>query len=669
MRTVAYLSSLIAQLRPFVRPGLQILFVNAPRPSKLLEEVLNELDLDNPATDETFWGVHFRFRYTLADTKGWSSELEELDDQVKDRLKAGQDRGLISLSVRSELTGWEDLLQEVKSVPSHLTVVFDPFEVRTTLVARAGLHDMSPWMPSCEYRYNKLKKQIVIVPIAEEQVFATYFSTAKLVHRELKQSTATHQPQVAQVRTWLDQLAAASTWTVIADPHRVLIPRLTESEVIDRRIERGRQLTTFGRDLSPFVRKLDRQLRRTHFVAEHSTLEDLIRDLVAMEPNGILGLVGGDKGKHVKGALGKLIAMRWYRRMEPSGLSVSLDTQNATRWLSAGAPSGERADLIGIREDGGELKIDVIEVKAHDEGVPYTVSNGIASGHAVDQILATLHALAEVFGGQDSPLAKPRREVLREHLYTALMRDLNPEYIERWHALLHDLFNGSIPVKLSGRLIHVRLASVASTDTAVVKTASGVPLEINTISAGDVGLMLSPTKLEDDAEVTSLPKGVLAPQQGAALDPRQALDMLVKRDRAGTDGGDVHGRADPGDEPPPATEVNDRRTPPRPSGPGTATETPSTSAEATTPESSKPVSYTHLDVYKRQMRSYAASVLYELGARYLTSPGRLTMREDVIWWASVLTGRSDITTVDYRILHRDTIKKALVELDLSLIHI
>ena len=64
-----------------------------------------------------------------------------------------------------------------------------------------------------------------------------------------------------------------------------------------------------------------------------------------------------------------------------------------------------------------------------------------------------------------------------------------------------------------------------------------------------------------------------------------------------------------------------------------------------------------------QMRSYAAAVLYEIGLRYLTSPGRLTMREDVIWWASVLTGRSDIKAVDYRILNRDTIKKALVELD------
>ena len=78
----------------------------------------------------------------------------------------------------------------------------------------------------------------------------------------------------------------------------------------------------------------------------------------------------------------------------------------------------------------------------------------------------------------------------------------------------------------------------------------------------------------------------------------------------------------------------------------------------------RPAQYTRVLLeISSQMRSYAASVLYELGARYLTSPGRLTMREDVIWWASVLTGRSDITSVDYRILHRDTIKKALAELD------
>ncbi|WP_038215214.1 replication initiation protein [Xenophilus azovorans] len=64
-----------------------------------------------------------------------------------------------------------------------------------------------------------------------------------------------------------------------------------------------------------------------------------------------------------------------------------------------------------------------------------------------------------------------------------------------------------------------------------------------------------------------------------------------------------------------------------------------------------------------QMRSYSAAVLYEIGARYLTSPGRLSMREDVVWWAAVLTGRSDITEVDYRFLKRDVISKALAEVD------
>lgn len=64
-----------------------------------------------------------------------------------------------------------------------------------------------------------------------------------------------------------------------------------------------------------------------------------------------------------------------------------------------------------------------------------------------------------------------------------------------------------------------------------------------------------------------------------------------------------------------------------------------------------------------QMRSYAAAVLYELGARYLTSPSGLTMREDLLWWASVLTGRSDIEKVEYRDFNRFTIKKALTELD------
>lgn len=78
----------------------------------------------------------------------------------------------------------------------------------------------------------------------------------------------------------------------------------------------------------------------------------------------------------------------------------------------------------------------------------------------------------------------------------------------------------------------------------------------------------------------------------------------------------------------------------------------------------KPNQYTKVLLeISAQMRSYSAAVLYEIGARYLTSPGRLSMREDVIWWAAVLTGRSGIKEVDYRFLKRDVITKALIEVD------
>jgi hypothetical protein len=78
----------------------------------------------------------------------------------------------------------------------------------------------------------------------------------------------------------------------------------------------------------------------------------------------------------------------------------------------------------------------------------------------------------------------------------------------------------------------------------------------------------------------------------------------------------------------------------------------------------KPTRYTKLLLeVGAQMRSYAAAVLFELGMQYLTSPSRLTMREDLFWWASVLTGRSDIDKVDYRYFKRDVVRPALAEVD------
>ena len=526
VRTVAELAQRLAKLRPFVRPGLQILLINLPKPARFIEELVERLDLENTSADDTFWGIHFRVRYTQADTRGWANEVHDLDDALRERLSAAEERGLLTLSVQPDPVGWDSLQQELREHPAHLTVVVDPFEVRSTPVARAQMHSLSPWMPTCEYRFNKIQKQIQIIPVAEEQLFGSYLAAAALVHTALQKKSPAHLPQVREMKDILDDIAQHSTWTVVADPHRVPLARLGNAEVIDRRVEKGRQLTCFAHDLAPFVRRLDEQLRKTHFLAENETLQRLIRDLVAMEPNGILNLAATSQEKQVKGSLGKLIAVRWYRSQEPSGLAVSLDTDNAARWLVAGYHSREKADLLGLREEDGAVVIDVIEVKAHDEATPYTVTDGQIEGRAVGQVLATLQALAEVFTPDSkSPLAKPRREVLREHLYTALLRDQDHAYIERWHTLLQDLFDGKVPVRLAGRIVHVQLASVARRESRVYLSASGVPVRVDTLSAEDVGLVLRSSRpVKADPAPTNPGLNV-----ADRLEPADALVRLLPR--------------------------------------------------------------------------------------------------------------------------------------------
>jgi hypothetical protein len=527
VRTVAELAERLATLRPFARPGLRVMLVNLPKPARFIEELVERLGTDDGMGEAGFSGLHVRVRYTQADTRGWAAQVRDLDEDVRERLATAEERGLLSLSVQGEAITWDKLRRELHEHPAHLLIIVDPFEVRSTPVSRAQAHALSPWMPSREYRFNKIRKEIQVIPVAEEHVFGTYLAAAALVHTALQRKTPAHLPQVRDVKDVMDDLAAAAVWTVVADPHRVPLARLGNTEVIDRRIERGRQLTCFAHDLSPFVRRLDQQLRRTHFLAERETLERLVRDLVMMEPNGILSLASSSHDKQVKGSLGKLIAVRWYRSREPSGLAVSLDTPMAQRWLVAGPHSRQKADLLGLREEDDALVVDAIEVKAHDEAAPYSVQDGIISGGAVGQVLATLQALAEVFAPDEgSPLAKPRREVLREHLYTALLRDQEPGYVERWHSLIEDAFAGRLPVRLGGRIIHVQFASVAAQGSRTFPTGQGVPIRVDTLSAQDVGLMLRSSRpIRDEAGPVG---GALDVGEVGETEPSRLLQQLAK---------------------------------------------------------------------------------------------------------------------------------------------
>ncbi len=106
--------------------------------------------------------------------------------------------------------------------------------------------------------------------------------------------------------------------------------------------------------------------------------------------------------------------------------------------------------------------------------------------------MATYRAVASIFGAteEDSPLARPRREVLRNHLYQACLRDADAQFKERWHSLLNDLFDRKIKLTIQAQIVRVQLASVAPSTSSVFTTPEGIPILFRVLNAEEVGLTL-----------------------------------------------------------------------------------------------------------------------------------------------------------------------------------
>ena len=178
------------------------------------------------------------------------------------------------------------------------------------------------------------------------------------------------------------------------------------------------------------------------------------------------------------------------------------------------------------------LILDIVEVKTHDAGVLYSVTDGIISGNPVNQVMATYRAIVSIFGGteaEDSPLVRPRREVLRNHFYQACLRDSDAEFKQHWHSLLNDLFDRKVSLKIQAEIVRVQLASVAPSEQATFVTQEGIPIVVRTLNAEEVGLTLKererkPTTQRSESFSQPIPQATqsVAPE----LDPATAFHKL-----------------------------------------------------------------------------------------------------------------------------------------------
>ena len=354
--------------------------------------------------------------------------------------------------------------------PFHVAVVFDRSGGRATR-ARPAAHPIQPLAIPRRIHYSTVHKTVELEP-ASGGVFESYHKLVGRIAEGSGQAAYLVVHQQEELRENLRALAQRVAWTVVADRH------------VDRDLNLGalriftgsdgeRDIGAFARSTAAFRRPLREVARRYNTFITDEELDNLLRQLSDLLDTGLLNVKPDRAGKvnesRIKGLLATLIAARWYRKGGQVGtrLLISLDSRDARRWMHL-SDDPLRADLVGFEWTNDHCTVTVIEVKSVEaSGSEYKIENGIVSGPAIDQMLATRRLLAAILAQQrsDELITTPaRREVLREHLYRELTKGVySPEERKLWADRLRRLLDGAVKAEVACHLIDVRLGVDAST--------------------------------------------------------------------------------------------------------------------------------------------------------------------------------------------------------------
>jgi FtsK/SpoIIIE family/FtsK alpha domain len=195
------------------------------------------------------------------------------------------------------------------------------------------------------------------------------------------------------------------------------------------------------------------------------------------------------------GALGTLIAAKWYRTHNPHNLLISLDSADARRWMNFDS-DGKRADLLGLCITDGKLFVDILEVKAGEDArdVYVTGPNETITGKPVAQLVNTQRSIAAIFGQnelKDHILTPPRREILRNHFYRqGFSGDRSPRDKQVWGDHLNTLFSGEVAPVIRMNLIVVNFG-INSEAVDSTLSVGELPVRVIHLNETAVGVHLS----------------------------------------------------------------------------------------------------------------------------------------------------------------------------------
>lgn len=373
----------------------------------------------------------------------------------------------------------QEVIQAIGKQPVHIAYLFDQSQYQIGYAPRANQLVVSPLVVTYEYRYDKSFRRGTIAPSSEadEGVFKDFHElvtrAASLPPGQLPRLQYQGGPEadLAPVNGLLK--TGATRWLALAD--RVLTAYAPQDAVPLGEMRVGqREVAVWAGSSSKAVDRYVDVLRSHNLSPDTDTVGRLMRRFGHIAAGGLFSLpkvkaTANERDTQEKAVLGALLAAAWYTRTYPNSLVASLDSNLARQWLQARPQGNKRADLIGLRMDGGTLVVEPLEVKARADDSeakaaidPSTGKRRLVGG-AVEQLQTMLDTLKPIFGGADAqPLFTPaRREVLKYQIFRECFRDVHDQpWQEEWFNLLQDLFalpQPSVPIRIEGTVVHIRL--------------------------------------------------------------------------------------------------------------------------------------------------------------------------------------------------------------------
>ncbi len=443
-KAIANIVSRFVRIVPHARYGLRITVLDPPVVTETVRQVVKGSRRDD---ERIAFPLHIRIlrtRDTLEPSRSEADVLDELSQEVRD--SGG--------SVTDSKSGTLDTISTILDAdPCHIVVVFD---VEGAGDYRIRVQDpplINPLVVPRAYHYDELADKIDAVPAGSGLAFDAY---RRLLHEFTQRDEADfigRRSGATVSKDVLSRLARGALWTVLIDrgiEPTLNIPGCTR---LDARTVGGRDVLTITAHRESVDPVAEDCLQAGGLVATPVAVDQMIDELPDFAGQGVLSLVrrNTDKGlvdpRRAAGIIGMLRAARWYRHHYSRSVLFPLDDPDAFPWASKG-DDDDHADLFGVRREGDDLVVDVIEVKTYAAGVHPRVTESTIEGPSIVQIDSTIGVLRDLISSRDDAgLVAARRERLRDFVYrSAASRDLSPPARKEAFSLLEELFGDTQPV-------------------------------------------------------------------------------------------------------------------------------------------------------------------------------------------------------------------------------